>query len=163
MQFPVPQFIDTEDKVVGPFTLRQFMYIAIGSGACFVLFFLLQTWLWFLISLFILAIAAGLAFAKIEGRPLAQVITSAFAYYWNPQTYVWQTENKVETKTGPVHEGQSSLERIVQGLSIKKAWRSVQTGSSAERKPDTKPGIERYQVFRGKTGENRVARRVDYR
>ena len=32
MQFQVPQFIETEDKVVGPLTLRQFMYIA-GAGA----------------------------------------------------------------------------------------------------------------------------------
>lgn len=163
MQFPVPQFIETEDKIVGPFTLRQFMYIAIGGGMCFVLFFLLQTWLWFVISMFLMAFAAALAFAKIEGRPLAQVVASAFSYYWNPQAYVWQPEKKVESKAGPVREGQSSLERIVQGISLKKAWRSVQTGSSAERKPDTKLGNERYQVFRGKTGENRVAKRVDYR
>ncbi|MBP6904759.1 MAG: PrgI family protein, partial [Candidatus Pacebacteria bacterium] len=32
MQFKVPQFIDIEDKVFGPFTFRQFAYLAGGAG-----------------------------------------------------------------------------------------------------------------------------------
>ncbi len=33
MRFQVPQFIETETKIVGPFTLKQFLYIALGSLA----------------------------------------------------------------------------------------------------------------------------------
>lgn len=165
MQFQVPQFIETEDKVVGPLTLRQFLYVAVAAGISFVCFFFLQTWAWFVITLAVLLAAAALAFAKVEGRPFGNVFISALSFYWNPQTYVWQPEKKFTAHTEMRHEETSSVERIVQGISLKKAWRSVQTGSSAERKPDTKTVVstERYEVFRGRTGENRAAKRVDYR
>ena len=32
MQFQVPQFLDVEDKIVGPFTIKQFIYLAGGVG-----------------------------------------------------------------------------------------------------------------------------------
>ena len=30
MKFQVPQFIETEEKIIGPFTVKQFIFIAIG-------------------------------------------------------------------------------------------------------------------------------------
>ena len=32
MMFSVPQFIDVEDKIIGPLTLKQFIYLAGGAG-----------------------------------------------------------------------------------------------------------------------------------
>ena len=32
MQFQVPQFLDVEDKIIGPFTIKQFLYLAGGVG-----------------------------------------------------------------------------------------------------------------------------------
>jgi hypothetical protein len=32
MQFQVPQFLDVEDKIIGPFTIKQFLYLAGGAG-----------------------------------------------------------------------------------------------------------------------------------
>ncbi len=32
MRFEVPQFIDVEDKIFGPFTFKQFLYLAGGAG-----------------------------------------------------------------------------------------------------------------------------------
>ena len=37
MQFKVPQFIDMEDKIVGPLTLKQFAYILGAGGFSFLL------------------------------------------------------------------------------------------------------------------------------
>ncbi|GAH87221.1 unnamed protein product, partial [marine sediment metagenome] len=31
MQFQVPQYIDIEDKVIGPFTIKQFLYIVVAA------------------------------------------------------------------------------------------------------------------------------------
>jgi hypothetical protein len=39
MQYQVPQFDDVEDKIAGPFTLRQFIYICTSIGASFFLYF----------------------------------------------------------------------------------------------------------------------------
>ena len=32
MRFQLPQFIETETKLVGPFTLKQFIYLAGGAS-----------------------------------------------------------------------------------------------------------------------------------
>ena len=74
MQFQVPQFIDTEDRIVGPFTIRQFLYVASAGILSFILYFTVQTWLWAMGTIFLLAIALGLAFLKVEGRPLVHVL-----------------------------------------------------------------------------------------
>ena len=37
MQFQVPQFIEIEDKIFGPLTFKQFIYLAGGVGASIVL------------------------------------------------------------------------------------------------------------------------------
>lgn len=170
MQFQVPQFIEAEDKIVGPLSLRQFLYVAAASGLVFLLYLTVQTWLWLILSLFILSLGIALAFVQINGRPLSAVIFSATKFYWQPQNYVWQPENqtlpKTEATLRDVAGGGFSLEKIIRGISLKSAWRYVQTGSkekaeAAERKQA--PQSERYEVFRALRGERQAARRVDYR
>lgn len=170
MLFQVPQFIETEDKIVGPFTIRQFLYIAAGAGVSFMLYFTVQTWLWFILSILIIGGVVALALVKVNGLPLPRVLISAIGFAWQPQTYVWQPEHPELPKTretlrrfvGPAF----SLERIVAGIALSRAWQMVQTGSAAgeEQKPKRLSRVkERYEVFRRITGERRVARRVDYR
>ena len=36
MRYQVPQFIEVEDRIFGPFTFRQFIYLAGGAGLCFI-------------------------------------------------------------------------------------------------------------------------------
>jgi len=97
MQFQVPQFIETEPKIVGPLTLRQFLYIAAAGGLSFILFFSLQTWLWFIITSLLGTIAAVLAFVKYNGQPMHVIIVAAFKYLWHPRFYLWQ-EAKLKPK-----------------------------------------------------------------
>lgn len=170
MQFQVPQFIETEDKVVGPLSLRQFAYVGGAAVAILLLYFLLATWLWFIFSLIIAAVGAGLAFVRINGRSLLRVASSAASFYWRPQIYLWQSENRVLPKTEETLKsevgGGFSLENIVRGMALRNAWRQVEVGSraSAQKAELTlKRMKERYEVFRGLSGERRVAKRVDYR
>lgn len=173
MQFQVPQFIDVQDKIVGPFTLKQFLYIASAAGISFILFFIVQTWLWFLLSAPLMAIGAGLAFVKINGIPLPKVINSATFFYWKPRTYVWQPKNPLILKTEENLEkelgAKFSLERLITGLALKSAWQYVQTGSKPQ--PEAAPKVTetkyhpqgKFQIYHKITGERRVAKRVDYR
>lgn len=116
MQFQVPQFIETEDKIVGPFSLRQFAYVGAGAVLSALLYFAAVAWLWIFGSIIIFSIAISLAFVKIEGRPFANVIVSAFNFYWKPQTYVWQPEHPTATLSPQkIHDeaGKSALEDIL--------------------------------------------------
>jgi hypothetical protein len=167
MQFQVPQFIETEDKIIGPLTLKQFIYVAVAFGILFGLFFLLTPLIWLTIAVPVGGFAAALALVKIQGRPFANVVLSAIHFYWRPQQYAWQPEHPIQKAVTAREEDKSpSLEKIVAGFALKTAWRTVQTGSKApdaKLPPQQKPATERYEVFRKTTGENRAAKRVDYR
>jgi len=90
--FQIPQFIDTEDKIVGPLTLKQFFYFAAAFGISLGLFYLLNFGLWIIIAVFLWAFAAGLAFLKVSGHSLPFIIISAFEFYWNPRVIMWRHE-----------------------------------------------------------------------
>ncbi len=168
MQFQVPQFIETEDKLVGPLTLRQFIYVAVAGGLFAMLYFMVQTWLALLLGIILLGAAGALAFVKVEGRPLIDVILAAVGFYWKPQTYVWQQEHPVvEVGEGRREKGEGegfSLEKIMAGIALHKKWEVMQTGEKIKpEKAVEKKMDSRYLIFERRTGERRAARRVDYR
>lgn len=68
-QFLVPQFIDVEDKIIGPITTRQFVIILVATLLIFIEFKLAQTWLFIVQGLFTSMISGILAFLKINGMP----------------------------------------------------------------------------------------------
>ncbi|MDE2100005.1 MAG: PrgI family protein [Patescibacteria group bacterium] len=92
MQFQVPQFIETEDKIIGPLTLRQFSYLAVAGLIVFFAFFVLQTWLWVFVLIIFGSLAATLAFIQINGRPMSVFLVDAFFYMWEPHSYAYQEE-----------------------------------------------------------------------
>jgi PrgI family protein len=106
MQFRVPQFIDLEDKVFGPFTLKQFGYI-IGAGG---FSFLIWTFIPFkLIAVIIIIPVASLflalAFVKYNNRSFGEILESAFTYYTSAKIYTWrQPEVKAD---------QTSVDQVV--------------------------------------------------
>lgn len=170
MQYQVPQFIETEDKIVGPFTLRQFIYVAIAAGLGFFLYFTLRSPA---VAIMIGAVLAGsataLGFMKYEGQPLPKVLVNAFNFIWKPQMYVWQPENpdlpKNAATVRSVLGGGIDLEKIIAGFALKKAWQNVSTGSPPPSQiPESgqKTAPRQYQTVRSGRGDRRVARRVDY-
>lgn len=168
MQFQVPQFIETEDKIVGPLTIRQFLYVGGALGLSFVLFFTVNIGVWFVLSVVIVGAAGALAFVKINGRSLTQVILAALRFYWQPQVYVWQPENPKASKEETLESSTTSklsIEDIMTGAALKSVWRNLQTGSkgSPRQFEHAVRREERYQIFRRESGERRAARRIDYR
>jgi hypothetical protein len=123
MQYQVPQFIDTEDKLVGPFSLRQFAFIGAAGLISAICYFFVQTWLFVIVAIITLGGAVALSFVKINGRPLIKVIISAFNFYWKPQIYIWKADHPVvihkpqaPTKAArvlPVIKEEGSSRRIV--------------------------------------------------
>lgn len=168
MQYQVPQFIEAEDKIVGPLSLKQFLYLSGGAGVSMMFFFFVDIWLWAILSVFIFGFAAALALIKINGRPFGRVFLSAIAFYWQPQTYVWQPETPDLPKNKETVRSTSglSLESIVAGMALRSAWEKVQVGSKASGDKATRTitrAKERYEIFHKITGDRQVAKRIDYR
>jgi hypothetical protein len=173
MQYQVPQFIETEDKVVGPFSLRQFAYVGAAALVSGIAYFLLQTWLFVIIFIILVGGALALSFVKINGRPLMKIGLSAFNFYWKPQMYIWKSEQPVAQpyRTPATVRELPPLATIASGSSLHKSWENLQTGTppareakkTSDRQFIEKKMAERYQIFQRQSGDRAAARRVDYR
>jgi hypothetical protein len=106
MQFRVPQFIDMEDKIIGPFTLRQFAYLLGAGGFAFLLWTVIPIhFIAFILIIPISGLFIALAFVKVNNRPLLDMIESAVTYYMSNKIYTWKQtvpEKKVATRVEKV-------------------------------------------------------------
>jgi|SRR3989344_8452547 len=99
MRYQVPQFIEVEDKVIGPFTVKQFVYLVGGAGMSFIVWTFIPFYLALVIIAGIIPLSLALAFYKINNKPFIDFLESAFMFYTRKNLYIWKKEEKkVETK-----------------------------------------------------------------
>jgi len=96
MRFQVPQFIETETKIIGPFTLMQFLYLAAGGVLIFILQFFLSSTVLLIAGLPIVLLVVALAFYKIDGIPFPKYILMALSFLSGPKKYVFGKDEKSE-------------------------------------------------------------------
>ena len=88
-QFVVPQFLDVEDKVIGPITVRQFIILLVSGGLIFIAYKISDFTL-FLFWLLTIAIFTILfAFIKINGRPVHYLLLNFFETFNRPRLTRW--------------------------------------------------------------------------
>lgn len=90
MRFQVPQFIDIEDKIFGPLTLKQFIYLAGGGGLIFILYALLPLFMTIILGIPAALLALALAFYQMNGQPFVKVLENAFRYSTSSKLYLWK-------------------------------------------------------------------------
>lgn len=90
MEYQVPQFIEVENKIIGPLTLRQFIYLAGAAGICVASLVYLPIVFAVLISLPVAGFAAALAFYKVNGKPFVEVLEAGFNYYTRAKLFLWK-------------------------------------------------------------------------
>ena len=96
MRFQVPQFIETETNIVGPFTLKQFLWIASGGAILLFLFMVLPLIAFIVLSIPLGASFGALAFVKIDNVPLFDYVTYGIGYALNPRRYFFKKTTNAE-------------------------------------------------------------------
>ena len=100
MQFIVPQFIDVEDKIFGPISVRQFITFLFGGAIIFIdyeLFYKTSFWVFALSSVFLFGLTGVFAFLRINGRPFHYFLLNLFNTLKDPRFRVWnKTASNVE-------------------------------------------------------------------
>ena len=88
-QFTVPQFIDVEDKIIGPITARQFVIFLVAAIiiAISYKFFDFSLFLTFGIIVFLIAVVFG--FIKINGRPFHFFLLNIIQTWRRPGIRIW--------------------------------------------------------------------------
>ena len=125
MQFQVPQFIDVEDKVVGPFTWKEFVYLAGGAGVCVLAFKIFSS---FFIALIVaapfVAVALMLTFYKVNDRPFINLFQSMISYFLSRKLYIWkqpkQNDKKPITGTEKTITNSKLIQNAEKGLTPEK-------------------------------------------
>lgn len=94
MQFRVPQFIDIEDKILGPLTWKQFAYTLGAAGILYICLRLVPSkLLGLLIATPFVATFLSLAFVKINNQSFVEILEHAFNYFTGSRLYTWQKNN----------------------------------------------------------------------
>lgn len=127
-QFVVPQFIDVEDKIFGPITVRQFLIMLAGGIAIFLSYRFADT----VLFIFLLALFGGLtllfAFVKINGQAFHYFLLNVFQNAKQPSLRVWgkgysnkelqEFRKPVEQDEGVVEEKKPQQRARIRDLSL---------------------------------------------
>lgn len=97
MQFHFPQYIDIEDKIFGPLTLKQAIFVVGGLGGAYLAYVYVP---YIVVSAPIIfgigVLTWALAFYPKEklGRPFLEVLEAGFWYLMSEKLYTWKKIKK---------------------------------------------------------------------
>jgi len=103
-QFVVPQFIDVENRIFGPITVRQFIIMLVAGLFMFIAYKLSDFTLFIVETIFIVFFFGIFAFFKVNGQPLHYFLLNLIQTLIKPNVRLWhkiinQDELKIKINT----------------------------------------------------------------
>jgi len=96
MQYPVPQFTEVEDKIIGSLTIKQFGVIFGGGVLVFLAFTLTKSVVVLIFAAVIIGLPTlGLAFARLNGRPMYNMIGNFVGFLTSTKVLVFHKEGSL--------------------------------------------------------------------
>lgn len=162
MKFQVPQFIEIEDKLFGPLTFKQFVYLAGGGGISFLLWQSLPLIAAVPLILAVVSFSTALAFLKINKRPFINALEAAFHYFIRDKLYTWKKNPRKKAVKKAKQEkkpdisvprvSKSSLKEIAWNLDVQE---SIYKGAERERKRQKESNVIGKAQAQRKLGKQR--------
>ena len=94
-QYPVPQFIEEEGKMVSFLTIRQFIYLVVAGGVLFLLYYILPLFLFIIAAAIIVGGAGTLAFMKVDGIPILTIVLGSIGFISKTKAYTWKKKESL--------------------------------------------------------------------
>ena len=95
MQFKIPQFLERQSLIIGPLAFKQSLYFGVAILILVYIHSIAPTFIFLICAVILMSIAFGLAFVKIEGIPLPEVITQSFGFVLSPKIYLWKKKENL--------------------------------------------------------------------
>ena len=112
MLFGVPQYIDIEDKIAGPLTGKQLLWM-FGMGAVLlILWNSLEAGAFYAAALPVAGLFCALAFYKPYGQPMIKFLIYSVLFLFRPKVYVWRREVIDRNPSGTKKSDISSSRRV---------------------------------------------------
>lgn len=92
--YKVPQNVEAEDKILGPLSLKQFIYALMGLGWGFLTFAILKSvlFLWFIVGVPPTLFMLGLGLYQRDDQPLEVFVVAIAQFFARPRQRFWQKE-----------------------------------------------------------------------
>ena len=97
--YQVPQFIEDESRLVGPFSFTQIFILVIGGGMALLFYKLLKGFLGIPIAIILVFLTAILTFTKFNDMPLYKMIVPMIKHFILPKSYQWSQPKGVVDKS----------------------------------------------------------------
>ncbi len=113
-QYKVPQNVEAEDKIMGPLTLKQFIYCVIGVGWAMLCFFLFRS---FIPLMIVVAAPVTILFLLLglyqrDGQNFEQYLVALVGFFSQSRQRLWTKEPIVESfKVEPVKVTEEQTQR----------------------------------------------------
>jgi hypothetical protein len=137
MRYQVPQFINIEDKIFGPLTLKQFLYVAGGSALAFIIWNALPSFIAIFFAVPVGIFFFALAFYQYNDRPFIYTVEGAFKYFFTDKLYIWKKEDKKPKKQAEVVTKEAEKMNIpkLSDSKLKELSWSLDINNSTDNKP----------------------------
>ena len=99
MQYSIPQFIEVEDKVIGPLTIRQFLIILAGGLLTAAGYSLFDFGLFLFSGIIFVGVAALFAFVKVNGQKLEKFFVFFVQYQFSSRVRHWAKDLTVKNES----------------------------------------------------------------
>lgn len=120
-QYSTPQFIDREQKVLGPLTIRQVVLFGAVALILFMLYFYVHLYILIGAAVVLISGALIIAFIKVNGRPLSSFLFSFLGYFTTSRRYTWRkTEAKTIVSQPDKKSGEEKPEILIKNIDEKK-------------------------------------------
>ncbi|MCL2869188.1 PrgI family protein [Candidatus Saccharibacteria bacterium] len=148
-QYSVPQNVEAEDKLLGPFSFRQFIYLVIVAG-CVALAWALGTLFIGLaiIPLPVIVLFGALALPLKKDQPMETYLLAIVSFFLKPRKRIWQAdgiESQIEITAPKVEEVQYTKDiseneankrlTYLSNLADSQGW-AIKTGGSSPMRDD---------------------------
>jgi len=117
--FTVPQFIDVEDKIIGPITTRQFIICLAGLAILVPAWKFLDFLSLVLVGLLDFTITFALAFIKINGRPFHYFILNVIQTFKKPRLRVWNHHNPLKDLLSAEEAAADEVPKVTRPTKVK--------------------------------------------
>lgn len=112
LQYKIPQNVGIEDKIVGPLTLRQLIFLAVGFGISYVMFAIASKLyelniLEYIVILIPAVISAALALIKINNVTLTKFIFMFLQFSIKPKKRFWDHRGIANIVSPDLTEGKT--------------------------------------------------------
>ncbi|MCX6760161.1 MAG: PrgI family protein [Candidatus Nealsonbacteria bacterium] len=123
MQFLVPQFIERNPKIFGPFTFKQFIIIGSAIAISVGLFFILPYSTFIILAVIIIGGSVIFVFFRIGKEPLPTYLKNLMLFSTTPKLYIWKKKSSLPipiSKKDPSADAKSPLNNLNNYIKTKK-------------------------------------------